>query len=194
MIISFDKTCQVWQTAADPNDEYAAEALRHILVEVRGRLASADGFMLSLVPCSIHWDDGEKREPVAIEATMFKLAASNAGKSPTATIFVKAGKATVNCKRHKAVSDVWTGEYPDYKKLFPDTLQGALDSQSLDAELTLKLAKAMGTTMLTYIFSGPDRPVVCLPLSSPVDAVGLIMPIASNRSESPQDAANRRLA
>ena len=136
---------------------------------------------------------GRSRRRVLVSAKAVKLAVQNAPKKGLhASITVDQDEATVNCKGYRALTTLWTdSEFPDWKGLFPEASQISLDHQTLSVDLISRLAKALGTEALDYVFTGAEGPVLVLPLAS--EGIGTIMPMHYVGDTTPQETANKRL-
>ncbi len=191
MEISFQKQYALWAAAADDDDPRVV--LQHVCIEPSGVMVAANGFCCAVVPCEIMLEDGEKPRRVLVSAKAVKLAVQNAPKKGLhASITVDQDEATVNCKGYRALTTLWTdSEFPDWKGLFPEASQISLDHQTLSVDLMSRLAKALGTEALDYVFTGAEGPVLVLPLAS--EGIGTIMPMRHVGDTTPQETANKRL-
>jgi len=167
--------------------------LSHVLVEPQGIMVATNGYAIAVVPCEITWSQDEERRDLVIPASLFQLAAeATLERSPTEHLSIGEKDATVTLREYRAVGDLWTDtEFPIWRKLFPDTAQVALDRQTIGSELSLALSLALGTTALTYVFTGLEKPILVLPLDS--RGIGCIMPVKYPDDVEPCEVLTRRL-
>ena len=190
--ITFEKRYQIWKMAASLDD--GRPVLSHVLVEPQGVMVASNGNALAVVPCEITWFPDEERRNLVIPASLFQLAAkATTKKDQEACLSVTKEGASVTLRDYRAVGSLWTDtDFPNWRKQFPYTVQAVLEHQSIGSKLVSDMSLALGTTCLTYIFTGLEKPILVLPLDS--HGVGCIMPMRYTGDYEPRNVLERRLS